>query len=107
MDIEYFFEEQQNAVAKYIDQHFTRVKAEQLGLDPRAGYCMYVNSEAVAISIKDVMQLDYYGGFEYVDKQSRTESCGFVFYTRDDARVNDCINHWIVEKQVDSEYDFA
>lgn len=106
-DIETFFDEQELAVAKYINENFVMVSAEELGLDYRAGGIVFVNDEAIAVSVKYVMSLDYYGGFEYINSSSRKESCGFVFYLREDARVNDCINHWKVEKMVDSEYDFA
>lgn len=103
-DVETFFDEQKLVVAKYIDSNFTRVNAAQLGLDSRAGYCLYVNDEAVAVSTKDVMLLDYYAGFEYVDSSSRHESCGFVFYTHDDNRVRNCIKHW---QTVDSTLEIA
>jgi len=107
MDIEEFFEEQQNEVAQYINRHFTPVSADQLGLDKRAGYNLHVNDEAVVVSVKHVMALDYYGGFEYVSSSARFESCGFVFFTREDARVVDCIFHWKTAKVVDNELEVA
>jgi hypothetical protein len=103
--IETFFDEQQYQLAKYIEQHFTRVKADALGLDIRAGYCVYVNDEAIAVSVDNVMQLDYYGGFEYVSSYARKELCGFVFYLSDDKRVQEAIDNW--KESVDTDIEFA
>ena len=107
MHIEQFFEDQQNEVARYINRHFNQVTADELGLDIRAGHALYINDEAVAVSLKHLMPLDYYGGFEYVNKSARFESCGFVFFTRDDDRIDDCIFHWKNYKLVDSELAIA
>lgn len=105
LSIEDFLEEQQYQVANYIDKQFTKVKAAALGLDPRAGYCLYINDEAIAVSINYVMQLDYYGGFEYVAKYARKEACGFVFYLRDDDRVERAIEKW--QETVDTDAELA
>lgn len=65
----------------------TEVKPEQLGLDKRSAYRLYVSEEAIAISKNRDGSLQYYGGFEYVDKNSRIEVGDYVFYTADDERV--------------------
>lgn len=104
-DVESFFEEQQNEVARYINTNFTQVRAEDLGLDPRAGSFIYVNKEAIAVSVKYVMTLDYYAGFEYVSRSSRYESSGFVFFVREDQRVAECIDTW--KESVDTELAIA
>jgi hypothetical protein len=103
MDIYEFFEEQENVVFQYVNSRFKQVSADKLGLDIRAGYVLYVSDDAIAVSKRNASNLDYYGGFEYVDKDSRFESCGYVFYTRDSDRVDTCISRYEDEKQVDTE----
>ena len=60
-----------------------QVKPEQLGLDRRAGYNLYVVEGKYIISRLGHTDraLQYYGGFEYVDKDSRTEIGGYAVYT--------------------------
>jgi DNA-binding transcriptional MerR regulator len=38
--------------------------------------------------------LQYYGGFEYVDKDARTEVGNYVIYTNDSDRVADCLEQY-------------
>jgi hypothetical protein len=66
----------------------TEVSANQLGLDPRAfwGYA-YVDESAIVVTKEQTRLLDYYGGFEYVDKDYRREVGDYVFYLAEDDRV--------------------
>jgi hypothetical protein len=66
----------------------TEVTAEQLGLDKRAfwGYA-YIDETAVVVIKEQTRTLDYYGGFEYVDKDYRREVGDYVFYLAEDDRV--------------------
>lgn len=105
LTIEDFIAEQARELELFVAKHFTKVRADALGLDPRAGYCLYVNEDAIAVEVSNVMQLDYYGGFEYVSKYSRKESCGYVFYMRDDDRVEYAIEKW--QKVLDTDIEFA
>lgn len=63
------------------------VLPEDLGLDRRAGYRMFVTEEAIAVTKNCDRSLQYYGGFEYVDKDYRTEIGEWVFYSAEDDRV--------------------
>ena len=65
-----------------------RVSADKLGMDIRAGYRLYVDDECIVVDKDADRALQYYGGFEYVDKEYRQEMGDFVFYFRDDDRVN-------------------
>lgn len=76
---------------EYVSKNMKEVKPTELGLDIRAGYRLYVNSYAIAVEKRNAGTLDYYGGFEYVDKDCRYESGQYVFYTSDDERVLDHI----------------
>lgn len=66
--------------------------ADKLGLDRRAGYTLYIDRDHTCIIVKkyDDRVLQYYGGFEYIDKEFRHEFGDYVFYSRDDERVEEC-----------------
>lgn len=70
------------------------VRAEQLGLDFRAGSTLYVDGDRSAIGVKILRrgQLEYYGGFEYVDKASVKAMGDYVFYLASDDRVAGCLD---------------
>lgn len=69
-----------------------KVKAEDMGLDNRAGYSLYVNDDCIAVRGYNDRVLQYYGGFEYVDEQDRKEVGDWVFYMADSSRVADCLD---------------
>ena len=81
-------EEIESRVEDIID-FYTEVLPEDLGLDRRAAYRLYVNEDYIAIANRDRRILDYYGGFEYVDSESVFTLGNYTFYSRDDERVND------------------
>lgn len=68
--------------------------AAQLGLDPRSSYMpLMVTDDLVAVHEGSDRSLQYYGGFEYVDKANRVECGNWVLYFADDCeRVQECIN---------------
>jgi hypothetical protein len=72
-------------------------KASELGLDSRAGYALFVNEDCIAVE-GDGHALDYYGGFEYVDKEYVRVVGDWKFYFADDDRVRDHIETYF-EKQ--------
>lgn len=66
-----------------------RVDATKVGLDIRAGR-LYVNKDCI---ISDYPRtLDYYGGFEYVDKQYVQCIGDYKVYLADDDRVRRHVN---------------
>ena len=67
------------------------VSPEDLGLDRRAGYQLYLGLDFIAVTRAHAGQLDYYGGFEYVDKENRMEVGDLVLYSTMDNRVQ---NHF-------------
>ena len=89
-----FVEQINCTVEQYIEENFHSVSAANCGLDPRAAYDLFVNSGALACYRHSVGRLDYYGGFEYIDKESRVEIGDYVFFFRDgdDDRVNRAID---------------
>lgn len=73
-------------VFSHVQDNMKQVKAAELGLDPRCGR-LYIDDECIAVDASNDRTLQYYGGFEYVDKDYRTEIGGYVFYSREDDRV--------------------
>ena len=62
------------------------VPAKQLGLDNRCGK-LFVSPDCVGVYKGNDRTLQYYGGFEYVDKEYRHEMGDYVFYSAEDNRV--------------------
>jgi len=71
-----------------IIQSFTEVKPEELGLDNRSAYKLYINEDFIACRDSDKRTLNYYGGFEYVDTQCVLSLGNFHFYSIEDSRVS-------------------
>lgn len=77
-------------VTEYVDDNLERIRPEQAGLDARCGR-IWVNRECIAVENGNDRVLQYYGGFEYVEKEYRTELGDWVFYSADDDRVHEHI----------------
>jgi hypothetical protein len=77
------------SIERYINKNMTQIvpARDNIGLDPRAAYTMYISPEAIAVPINQDRTLQYYGGFEYVDTDYRKELGDYVFYLADDDRV--------------------
>jgi hypothetical protein len=69
-----------------------QVTAESLGLDPRAGYScdLYVIDDAI-IADGCVKNLNYYGGFEYVDSSLQVVLGTLTIYSEECDRVQEHI----------------
>lgn len=64
----------------------TKHPAEVLGLDQRCGP-VWLGEDFLATEYRQA--LDYYGGFEYIDKKYITTLGTWTFYSNDDDRVLD------------------
>ena len=53
--------------------------------------------EGILVSSSDDNRLQYYGGFEYVEKQYRQEVGDYVFYSANDDRVYDHVTNLMKE----------
>lgn len=99
-----FIQDLKDQVENYVDVNMTRCNADDCGLDPRAGYSLFVNEDTLAIAKGRVGSLDYYGGFEYVDSDARAEFGDYVFFFADyDERVYEAVQFAldrIAEKEV-------
>jgi hypothetical protein len=86
MSFEYLLASVDSLVRNFMDKA-TEVMPEDLGLDRRAAYRLYITDEVIAVPKGDDRALQYYGGFEYVDKEYRHELGDWVFYSAEDDRV--------------------
>lgn len=69
------------------------VPATQIGLDVRAGY-VWVDTEEELIIVRGSRSLDYYGGFEYVPEDARSNFGNYTIYSADSERVADAVNFY-------------
>jgi hypothetical protein len=88
-----------NDQARRIVKDMAYVPANELGLDSRAVHRLFVNEDCIVVSKDDDRTLQYYGGFEYVDKNYRIEMCDYVIYLADDDRVREHIETYIEHVQ--------
>lgn len=85
---------------RFVNDNMDCVSATEVGLDQRCGR-LFVNEDGIAVSKDSDRLLQYYGGFEYVDKDYRNELGGFVFYTVDDDRVREHVEQYYEQEEVE------
>ena len=83
----------EQAMQQYLEKHGTQVSAQDIGLDPRAG-TVWVTDDAIVARSWNVRSLEYYGGFEYVDTDYKTQMGEYTVYFADDERVEGCLEMW-------------
>lgn len=89
--------------AEAIVREMELTNATAVGLDQRAAYRVWVNRECIAIRGSDDRTMQYYGGFEYVDKDYRHQLGDYVFYMADDDRVQRHIEEFYERDQEHAE----
>ena len=96
-----FCEQMTEKARRFVGQ-MTEVKAKQLGLDPRSFYGVaYADESAIVVSKDQDRSLQYYGGFEYVDKEYRREVGDYVFYLAEDDRVREHLDRFMVTEDAE------
>lgn len=95
MSIDNLIEDVNSRVEEYVNREMEMVYCgrEKVGLDMRCG-TIYINEDCIAVAKYNQGSLEYYGGFEYVDKDCRYEMGGFVFYLAGSSRVQDHIDQF-------------
>jgi len=88
-------------VEAIIDEEFREVTPKEVGLDPRAGYNLFINEDYIAVSKGNRRILDYYGGFEYVDEEHVTVLGDMVFYSADDERVQGHLDEFFMKEDAE------
>lgn len=74
--------------AKRID----RRQFEELGLDRRSAREIYVCEDFIAVYNQYVKSLEYYGGFEYIDRNNVVTLMNITIYSgEDESRVSDIL----------------
>jgi hypothetical protein len=84
-----------------IDEEFREVTPKEIGLDTRAAYRLFINEDYIAVSKGNRRNLDYYGGFEYVDEEHVTVLGDMVFYSADDERVQGHLDEFFMQEDVE------
>ena len=95
-----------NGVADNAVDVMKKVTDEQrnnCGIDPRAVREMWYSDDCLAVRGRDRGALDYYGGFEYVDKDFVLVVGDYVFYSDDDQRVRIVLDMLNGREQVQEE----
>ena len=88
-------------VERNIHECFERTNGNDVGLDMRVG-TLYINTQDRVIASNNQRSLEYYGGFEYIDKDMVQTVGDWTFYQGD--RVDDCIDTYEqVEDMEDAE----
>jgi hypothetical protein len=81
-------------VREWLEENGERLNASAVGLDSRAG-SIWVTEDAVVVEEYNRGSLEYYGGFEYVSKESKTRVGEFtIYYAEEDERVMEVIAAW-------------
>lgn len=83
-----------NQLAEEYISDMNDVNPEDLGLDRRAGYNMWVADDMIACDSASIGVLDYYGGFEYIEREFRFQLGDYYFFSAYSDRVQDCIDYY-------------
>ena len=76
-----------STVAKFIEENCKEGDREQTGLDVRAFGKFWYCYEGIFIYEHSRGRLDYYGGFEYIDREFVKSYGEYVFYSSEADRV--------------------
>lgn len=68
MSVEHLVNKIDELVADFLDEDCKTVTAKEVGLDERCG-TISVSEEAIVIQASSFRIMEYYGGFEYVDRK--------------------------------------
>jgi hypothetical protein len=86
-----FIEEMGDKVSSIVE-NMDKVSADNVGLDRRCGK-LWIDADCVVTREATDRQLQYYGGFEYIDPEYRQTFGGWVVYTEHE-RVTSVIEAW-------------
>lgn len=87
-----------STIETFVADNTEKVSPEDLGLDKRAGYKLFINEDVIVVDKSRDRGLQYYGGFEYIEAEYRTELGEYVFYSVEDDRVREAISKWLDSK---------
>lgn len=94
MDLEEYREQVDALTAEFVGTAST-VSANEIGLDIRCGKLL-ISDEWIGVhSGRANRQLQYYGGFEYVDEEDVFVVGSYTFYSSESSRVQGHIDRWL------------
>lgn len=88
-----------NAKVKSFVDSMEAIQATDIYLDNRSANRLWIDSECIAVELRYDRSLQYYGGFEYIDAEYRTQVGDYVFYSSEASRVADLIETWESTKE--------
>ena len=88
-----------NGKIEAIIDEMREVKPDELGLDKRCAFQLFIDEEYIAVQKSDLRNIRYYGGFEYVDEEHVTVLGDMVFYSADDERVQDHLDEFFMQEK--------
>lgn len=88
-----------NAKVKAFIDTMEAIQSTDIYLDERSANRLWINNECIAVELRYDRSLQYYGGFEYIDSEYRTQVGDYVFYSSEDSRVADLIETWESTKE--------
>ena len=92
-DLLYALDDLDGQITAVFESNTRCVIATDLGLDPRSYYGpMYVSADGIAVE-GSTRNLNYYGGFEYVDSEYVRKYGKWTLYTSEDDRVREHLYH--------------
>lgn len=105
MSLADLLDEVSDAIQKVLNEDMTHLRdVQSLGLDNRCNYGgIWINADYIVIKKNDQRVMEYYGGFQYVDREYVQEIGDFVIYSREDSRVEDHIFRWEIADLSDEE----
>jgi hypothetical protein len=83
-----------DATRLYVETKMKAVKPSLLGLEGRCASILYIDKDCIAVKVSEDKLLQYYGGFEYVDRADRHQAGSFVFYFATSDRISRCLTNY-------------
>ena len=87
-----------NGKIEAIIDEMREVKPEELGLDRRCAFQLFIDEEYIAVQKSDLRNIRYYGGFEYVSEEYVLELGEYVFYNAEDERVAGHLSEYVMQE---------
>jgi hypothetical protein len=81
-------------INELVEKFLTNVKsapAEEFWLDKRCGTLLY-GDDFIAVENRSLRSLNYYGGFEYVEKEHITTLGDYTFFSDESDRVRNALD---------------
>ena len=105
MDFVDIYHDTNERVKKMLKEQYEEcTDLERFGLDHRSALRLYVSEEGIIVYLDHDRILQYYGGFEYVEHGCRMQLADWVFYSIEDDRVREHVDHYF-DRKVNPEED--